>query len=527
MMDDPRSNLRMHDIASHLPLMGGLEIGLPPEQQPYMERIPPYFVNKELPPIPKFAPEPVLLPPPTLAPPIPPYNPLRFSRVRSNGFPIRDTVLSPPLGSTSSEISLSRVPSLSHSRHVKSPKTLRLLGSPTLSIKTPTHGETDKVRQLTGYDLASPVERRHDRKPSTDSASTSSSCYSDPEIHLRSGRESQGPGGYIGLHHSPNVERHYTHNKTYSASAPGTQRRVSKRYSKITLDDLLQRQCARFQHDTLSPTSSRVHSPNYSTAQSLNSTPETPPFSDAPHASEFTLPLRIRPSQSNEEPASRFSDASTPPVSPTTRFSAGIRDSVLSIAAHAPFGHTRAVSRLLERRGDKNASEELFIAEESSGSEDEAMMGGTLQKLVGRKRDADYDAGIEGSGKRWRGGGLMRKISDAVFPRRPIHSPKSDEKSGSGLGIVIPDHRRKVDGPDTPMPAIGNGKGWVEGILSREASMRRRQSVRGAIGRAAESRWVVGGDERRERRRERLKGQIKVIGLMEVQEDEEMAELRI
>jgi hypothetical protein len=524
-MDDPRSNVRMHDIASHLPLIGGFEVGLPPEQ-PYMEQIPPYFVNKELPPIPRLVPEPVLLAPPSLAPPIPPYNPLRFSRARSNGFPTRDTALSPPLGSTSSEDSLSRVPSLSHSRHAKSPKTLRLLGSPTLSIKTPTYGETDKVLQLTGYDLASPVERRHDRKPSTDSASTTSSCYSDPEIHLLSGGESNGSGRYIGLHHPANIERHYTHNKTHSASAPGTLRRVSKRYSKITLDDLLQRQCARFQHDTLSPTSSRVHSPNYSTAQSLYSTPETPPLPDAPHATEFTLPLRVRPTLSNEEPASRFSDASTPPASPTTRFSAGIRDSVLSIAAHAPFGHTRAVSRLLERRGDKHTSEELFIAEESSGSGDEAIMGGPLQRLSGRKRDADYDAGIEGSGKRWRGGGLMRRISDAVFPRRTIHRPRSDEKRGSGLGIVIPDHRRKVGGPDTPMPVMGNGKGWVEGVLSREASMRRRQSVRGAIGRAAESRWVVGGDERRERRREKLKGQIKVIGLQEVQEDEEMAEVR-
>ncbi|OBT73567.1 hypothetical protein VF21_07637 [Pseudogymnoascus sp. 05NY08] len=525
-MDDPRSNLRMHDIASHLPLIGGLEVGLPPEQ-PYMERIPPYFVNKELPPIPRFAPEPVSLAPPSLAPPIPPYNPLRFSRACPNRFPTRDAAISPPLGSTSSEDSLSRVPSLSHSRHAKSPKTLRLLGSPTLSIKTPTYGETDKVRQLTGYDLASPVDRRHDRKPSTDSASTASSCYSDPEIHLLSGRESNVSGGYIGLHHPVNINQHYTHNKTQSASAPGTQRRVSKRYSKITVDDLFQRQCARFQHDTLSPTSSRVHSPNYSTAQSLYSTPETPPLPDAPHATDFTLRLRIRSTQNNEEPASRFSDGSTPPASPTTRFSAGIRDSVLSIAAHAPFGHTRAVSRLFEKRGEKNVSEELFIKEESCGSGDEEVMGSALQRLVGRKRDAAYDAaydaGIEGSGKRSRGGGLMRRISDAVFPRRPTRRPRSDDKRGSGLGIVIPDHRRKVGGPDTPMPVMGNGKGWVEGVLSREASMRRRQSVRGAIGRAAESRWVVGGDERRERRRERLKGQIKVIGLQEVQEDEEMA----
>ncbi|ELR06566.1 hypothetical protein GMDG_08039 [Pseudogymnoascus destructans 20631-21] len=398
MMDDPRSNVTMHDIALHLPLIGGLEIGLPPEQ-PYMERIPPYFVNKELPPIPKLAPEPG-----SLAPPIPPYNPLRFSRARSNVFPTRDTAISPPLGSTSSKDSLSRVPSLSHSRHAKSPKTLRLLGQPNLTLKTPTYGQTDRVCQLTGYDLASPVERRHDRKLSTASASTSSSCYSDPEVHLLSDRESNGSGGYIGLHHSPNIEPHYTHNKTLSASFPKTQRRVSKRYSKTTIDDLLQRQCARFQHDALSPTSSHVHSPNYSTAQSLYSTPETSPLPGAPHATEFTLPLRIRPSQSNEEPASRFSDASTPPASPTTRFSAGIRDSVLSIAAHAPFGHTRAVSRLLERR-DENASEELFIGEESCESGDEAVMGSALQRLVGRKRDAAYDAEIEGRGKMSRGGG--------------------------------------------------------------------------------------------------------------------------
>lgn len=149
---------------------------------------------------------------------------------------------------------------------------------------------------------------------------------------------------------------------------------------------------------------------------------------------------------------------------------------------------------------------------------------GELRWSMGRKRDAVGEARVEGSWKRSRGGGLMKKISDAMFPRRPSHIPRS---AGSGLGIVIPDHRRKVGGPDTPMPGTGNGKGWVEGALSREASMRRRQSVRGAIGRAAESRWVVGGEERRERRRERLKDQIRVIGLQEVQEDEEMAESRI
>ncbi|KFY22711.1 hypothetical protein V493_06390 [Pseudogymnoascus sp. VKM F-4281 (FW-2241)] len=502
----------MHDTASHLPLLEGPEVGLPPEQ-PYMEQIPPYFVNKELPPIPKLTREPE-----SSTPPIPPYNPLRFTRALANGFPMEDMAISQALGSTSSEDSLSRVPSLSHSRHVKSPKTLRLLGQPTLTIKTPTYGQTDKVLQLTGYDLASPADRRHHRKSSTDSASTSSSIYSDPEIHLLSGRESNDSGGYIGLQNSVDIP-----NKAHARSSSGTQIRASKRYSKYALDDLLQRQCARFQHDTLSPTSSRVHSPNYSTAQSLYSIPPTPPLPDVPHATEFTLPLRVRPAQSNDEPASRFSDVSTPPASPTMRFSAGIRDSVLSIAAHAPFGRARSSSRPLERRVEENASDELFDGEGSFGSGEDAVIAGTLQRLMGRKRDAACEAGIEGSGKRLRNGGLMRKISHAMFPGRSIHVTEGDGKSGSGLGIVIPDHRRKVGGPDTPMPGVGNGKGCVEGVLSREVLMGRRQSVRGAIGRAAESRWVVGGEDRREKRRERLKGQIKFIGLQEVQEDGEMA----
>ena len=520
-MDCPRLNLSMDDIASHLPLLGDLEVRLPPEQ-PYMERFPPYFVNKELPPIPKLAPEPDLS-----TPPIPPYNPLRFTRTLQNGFLRGDTATSPPFGSTSSEDSLPEVPPLSRSRHPQPPKTLRLLGQPTLTVKTPispTYGQTDKVRQLTGYDLASPDNRRHHRKSSKDSASTTSSCYSDPEIHILSDNEGvNGPGGYTGLRYSVDIDRYQGHKKTHSLSSPVKQRRVSKRYSKAVVDDLLQRQCARFQHDALFPISSRVHSPSYSAAQSLYSVPRTPPLPDAPHAGEFTLPLRIRPSQSIEEPASRFSDISTPPASPTTRFSAGIRDSVQSIAAHAPFGRTRPLSRLLERR-DKNTGEELFDEEGSSG-EDTAILG-ALQRLVGRKRDAACEAGIEGSGKRSRNGGLMRKISNAMFPKWPTNIPKSDERRVSGLGIVIPDHRRQIGGPDTPMPGIESGRGWVENVLSKEASMRRRQSIRGAIGRATESRWVVGGEDRREKRRERLKGQIKVIGLKEVQEDEEMAELR-
>ncbi|KFY63624.1 hypothetical protein V496_03824 [Pseudogymnoascus sp. VKM F-4515 (FW-2607)] len=509
----------MDDITSRLPLIGGLEVGLPPEQH-YMERIPPYFVNKELPPIPKLTPERG-----STAPPIPPYNPLRFARAHTHGFPTEDTAASPQLGSTSSEDSLSRVPSLSHSRHAKTPTTLRLLGQPTLTIRTPSYCHTDKVRQLTGYDLASPADRRHHRKLSTDSASTTSSFYSDPEIHLLRGRESRGSGGYIALHHSADIDRHHISNKTLNPSSPGTLKRASSRYSKITLGDLLQRQCARFQHDTVSPTSSRVHSPNYSTAQSLYSIPATPPLPDAPHATEFTLPLRIRATQSNEEPVSRFSDGSTPPASPTARFSAGIRDSVLSIAAHAPFGRARPVSRIPEMRRDKRIGEDIFNREGSSGSGDEGEMLGDLWRSAGRKRDAVGEARGENSGKRSRGGGLMRKISDAMFPRRSIYVPNNDENGGSGLGIVIPDHRRKVGGPDTPLPGVGDGKGWVEGVLSREASMRRRQSVRGAIGRATESRWVVGGEERRERRRERLKDQIRVIGLQEVQEDEEMTDL--
>ncbi|KFZ23810.1 hypothetical protein V502_01716 [Pseudogymnoascus sp. VKM F-4520 (FW-2644)] len=512
----------MHDIASHLPLLGGLEVGFPPEQ-PYMEQIPPpYFVNKELPPIPKLMPEPA-----SSIPPIPPYNPLRFSRPRLNGLQTEDTAISSPLGSTSSDDSLSKVPSLSHSRNAKSPKTLRLLGQPTLTIKTPTYGQEDKVLQLTGYDLASPADRRHHRKSSTDSASTTPSFYSDPGIHLLGGRDSNDSGGYIGLHHSADIDRHHILNKPHNSSSPGTLRRASKRYSKASLDDLLQRQCARFQHDTFSPTSSRVHSPDYSTAQSLYSIPATPPLPDAPQATEFTLPLRIRPTQSNEEPSSRFSDASTPPASPTTRFSAGIRDSVLSIAAHAPFGRVRPVLRILESRLENRIDEDTFNREGSSGSGEEAEMFGELRWSMGRKRNAVGEARVEGSGKRSRGGVLMRKISKAMFPRQSIHIPRIDGRRVSGLGIVIPDHRRKVGGPDTPMPGTGNGKGWVEGALSREASMRSRQYVRGAIGRAAESRWVVGGEERRERRRERLKDQIRVIGLQEVLEDEEMAELRI
>ncbi|OBT66605.1 hypothetical protein VE03_03965 [Pseudogymnoascus sp. 23342-1-I1] len=510
----------MHDIASRSPFLRGLDSGLP-QEQPYMEQFPPYFVNKELPPIPKLTPERGIL-----APPIPPYNPLRFARALPHGFPTEDTAISPPLGSTSSEDSLSRVPSLSHSRHAKSPKSLRLLGQPTLTIRTPSYGEADKVRQLTGYDLASPVDRRHHHKLSTDSASTTSSFYSDPEIHLLNGRESNDLGRYIGLHHSASIGRHHIPNKAHDPSSPGTLRRASSRYSKAALDDLLQRQCARFQHDTVSPTSSRVHSPNYSKTQSLYSIPATPPLPDAPHTTEFTLPLRIRPTRSNEEPASRFSDASTPPASPTTRFSAGIRDSVLSIAAHAPFGRAHHVSRIFETRRDRRIDEDVFNREGNYAIVEEAEMLGEHRWPMGRKRDAVGEARSDGSGKRSRGGVLIRKISDAMFPRKSIYVPRGDGERANGLGIVIPDHRRKVGGPDTPLPGADNGKGWVEGVLSREASMRRRQSVRGAIWRAAESRWVVGGEERRERRRERLKDQIRVIGLQEVLEDEEMAETR-
>ena len=91
-MDNPRATPRMHDIASHLPLLEGLEVGLPPEQ-PYMERIPsPYFVNKDLPAILKLMPEPL-----SSKPPIPPYNPLRFSRARPNAPLTDDTAISPPL----------------------------------------------------------------------------------------------------------------------------------------------------------------------------------------------------------------------------------------------------------------------------------------------------------------------------------------------------------------------------------------------------------------------------------------------
>ena len=118
----------------------------------------------------------------------------------------------------------------------------------------------------------------------------------------------------------------------------------------------------------------------------------------------------------------------------------------------------------------------------------------------------------------------MSRISNAMSTTRSIRIPRSDWTRGTGLGIVISDHRWRADGPDTPMPGIENGKRWVESVMSKEASMRRRQSVKGAIGRASESRWVVGGEERRERRRERLKDRIRVIGLVE--EDEEMAETK-
>ncbi|KFX95864.1 hypothetical protein V490_03641 [Pseudogymnoascus sp. VKM F-3557] len=489
---------------SNLPLLECLEVELPPEQ-PHMEPVPlPYFVNKELPPIPQIAPETALA-----APPIPPYNPLRFTRGRPNRVPIGDTAISPRPDSMSSEESLSRVPSLLRTRHAKTPKTLRLLGQPTLAISTPTYGETNKVQQLTGYNITSPADHRK----SMDSISTSSSFYSDQEIDLLSDRDINNiPGGYIGLQHSANiVQRH-------SASPPGTQKRVSKRHNKASLDDLLQRQFARFQHDTHSPTTSIVHSPNYSTAQSLYSNPPTPPLHDAPHAGGFSLPLRIRPVAGNDMPESRFSD-STPPASPTLRFVASIRDSVLSLNAHAPLGRARPISKMWDNQGDKNAEDDFFGGDRSSESGEDAWMSGGLQRFMRKKRDAMIgEAGIEGGGMRSRGDGLMRRISDAVRTRRStIRIPRSDGSrgSGSGLGIVIPDHRRKIGGPDTPMPAVGSGKGWVESVLSKEAAMSRRKSVRGAIGRAAESRWVVGGEERREKRRERLKDQIRVIGIQE------------
>ncbi|KFY40069.1 hypothetical protein V494_03680 [Pseudogymnoascus sp. VKM F-4513 (FW-928)] len=483
-----------------------------------MERIQPYFLNKELPPVPKFAPEPV-----SSAPPIPPYNPLRFSRPLLSGLRTEDIAISSRLSSISSEDSLPEVPPLSHSRNGKPQKTLRVLGQPTLTINTPTYGQTDKVRQLTGYDLGLPADRRHHRKSSKDSASTTSSCYSDPEIHLlRDPEEINGSRGYMGLRQSAEMDSLYIPNKPRSLKSPKAKTRASKRYSRANLDDFLQRQCAVFQHDTLSPTSSLVHSPDYSKAQSLYSIPPTPPPPDAPNSTKFALPLRIRSAQSNEEPASRFSDVSTPPASPTTRFSAGIRDSVLAITTHAPFGRgARPVSQLFEKRGERTTDEDMFNVEISSGSGEELMMSGGLRNPMRRKWN-EFGEMIDDSGKRFRGGGLMRRISDAVFTKRSAHATRNERNSGSGLGIVIPDHRRKVGGPDTPMPVLANGKAWVEGVLSREASMRRRQSVRGAIGKATESRWVVGGDERRERRRERLKGQIKVIKLQEVQEDEPM-----
>ena len=318
-------------------------------------------------------------------------------------------------------------------RNAKTPKALRLLGQPTLIIKTPTYGETNKVLQLTGYDLASPTDRRQHRKSSVNSASTSSSFYSDPEIDLLSGRESNGfSGGYIGLHHSADMDQHHIPSKSHSPSSPGAQRRASKNHNRATLadlDDLLQRQCASFQHDTLSPTSSLVQSPDYSTGQSLYSIPATPPLPDKPHAAEFSLPLRVRPISSNDKPESRFSDASTPPASPTLRFVSGIRDSVLSITAHAPLGRTRPITRLLESPRDTNAEDTFFNGERSSGSGDDAFMSGGLQRVMGRKRDSACEAGGEGSAKRSRSGGLMSRISNAMSTTRSIRIPRRDRKS--------------------------------------------------------------------------------------------------
>lgn len=78
---------------------------------------------------------------------------------------------------------------------------------------------------------------------------------------------------------------------------------------------------------------------------------------------------------------------------------------------------------------------------------------------------------------------------------------KGKGKAGEhGNPLIIPDHSRTIGGPDTPRPAPAaeaKGGGWMAGILAGEG-----------VRRAREGRWIVG---REERRRERLKGRIRIV----------------
>lgn len=111
----------------------------------------------------------------------------------------------------------------------------------------------------------------------------------------------------------------------------------------------------------------------------------------------------------------------------------------------------------------------------------------------------------------------MRRLSNAVSSKRPASptqsvKPWGDGMPGNGMGIVIPDHKRRIDGPDTPMPGVRHVRGLDENALPTQASKGRRESVREAIGKISYSRWSA---NRKERKKKELKRQIRVVGLVQ------------
>src|SRR5690606_5055388 len=93
--------------------------------------------------------------------------------------------------------------------------------------------------------------------------------------------------------------------------------------------DLIQRECARFEHDNISPTSTLIYSPTYSTRLSMSSGAPTSPLPETPHGAEFVLPLRLRPT-TDSRPTSRFSDVSVHSPSSKSCLTVSIRDSAHS-----------------------------------------------------------------------------------------------------------------------------------------------------------------------------------------------------